>query len=401
MQFTAKIPDVGEISQKVGEIGQIDVKMDAIAKRLEDQVITKEFNVNQVDMDNAQKKKVQDLMKNANCQKLAWNYRVHAVNGIICAEKEINIWIRGQNGRWKRIHHVLDDLTCTVLTAEHKQPSDPDNYVSVDEKGVIQFKGGYLKIEDPGLIKPLANTDVNLGDKKIASKFWLDCKPLPDSYDPMEGKASGQPKLETTDVSQFSPEINPDPAGKNIHLEVEFESERRGVANDTVEDSPQQAAYGAYENLLFHPIFFFPQNSNDPKQGGEPYGQIYFGESIHDNQHIPYWGISHSGTTTDRYELDESTLHQVIISHDANRKQNIGNTQEPYFEFFANSIGLKGETEIIGENHFFGKGERIFYVGYAPAKPEILSDGVQFKKIFRGGIRRIFFDPNSTCPTCH
>lgn len=347
------------------------------------------------------KKKLYDVMKNANCQKIAWNYRIHAINGKICAEKEINIWIRGQNGRWKRIHHVLDNLTCTVLTDEHQQPSNPDDYVCVDKKGIIQFKGGYLKIEDNGLIEPLANTDIWRGDEKIISKFWLDCEPLSDSYDSMEGKGSGQPKPKRADVSQVPPRINPDPAGKNIHLEVEFESKRRGTAENTVNNSPQQSDFGAYENLLFHPIFYFPQNSDDlVVQSSLNYGQIYFGESIHDNEHVPYWGISHSGTIVNRYELDKPTLHQVIISHDANRKDNIGNIQEPYFEFFVNSIGLKGKTKITNENHFFGKGKRVFYVGYAPDKPSSLSNGVQFKEIFRGSIRRIFFDPHSTCPTC-
>jgi len=352
---------------------------------------------------NSQEIDLKKELNEADCRKLAWNYRIHAVNGRICAEKEINIWIK-KGTRWKRIHHIQCELKYTICIPDEDQPpSNPSEYVYVDEKGIIQFAGGYLEIEDIGLLEPLSNSgivDMVLGDEATASVFWLNCSRQPDYYDPMTGKigkhitmggASEDPELP---VDTFN---NPDPAGKNIHLEVEFESFRQSI-----DGSMERTESGAYRNLLFHPIFYLPQNSNDPNQGQEEYGQVYFGEWIQGNEHAPYWGIS-KNTSSVAYPYELHGLHQLVISQDADRKKENTNTKETYFEFFANSIGLKESFSSTGkESHFFGKGTRIFYVGYAPAPPAYQHRGsvIQSEPTFRGGIRRIFFDPNSQCPTC-
>jgi len=345
----------------------------------------------------SQKIYLQEVMKKADCRKLAWNYRIHAVNGRICAEKEISIWIK-KGTHWKRIHHIQCELKYTIrIPADEDQPpSNSSKYVYVDEKGIIQFAGGYLEIEDIGLLEPLKNTDINLGDEAMASVFWLNCSEQPDGYDPMTQKVLKRIETGVDDTDTFN---SPDPAGKNIHLEVEFESFRQNIEGDI-----QHTESGAYKNMLFHPIFYLPQNSNDLDQGQEKYGQVYFGEWVQGDEHIPYWGIANeTGSIIYPYELHG--LHQLIVSQDADRKEKITNVKEPYFEFFTNSIGLKESKKLssVKEPYYFGKGTRIFYVGYAPKEPAYVhtDSAVQFEKTFRGGIRRIFFDPNVHCSGCH
>jgi len=338
-------------------------------------------------MNNSSKVPVLKRINAVECRKLAWNYHIHVVNGEIIVEKEINLWVRSDDGRkWSRIYHnctPLEWFNCyyenDVLETKLKEYN---SHLFVN-RDVIQFNGGYLKIQDTGLFEHL-NARTNLSSTsqspEFVSKLFSGCTPE---------------KLGTSDTGRQ------EPIGRNIYLEAEVDLD--------ISD----------EKLVF-PLFYLPQEN----PSSEKYGAVRLAvkrrmatkknEGVEDYENQLFWWISNKQyTESNPYELDG--MHSLTVSQDTNWLKAIDDIPHPdvslvYFEYYVNSIALNTILELktlpsdvpnkqvvnidthrdYVVQHKFGVGEKEFYVGY----------DLENSEVFRGKIRRIFFDPNASCPEC-
>lgn len=390
------------------------------------------------------KLKIRKRFDKADCSKLAWNYKLHVVNKEIVPEKEINLWIREGN-KWTRIYYdsfPLEWYNCDSSSGQ-KLLKKTNKHLFV-KKGAIHFAGGYLAIQDTDLLEHInEQTDLELKNKKeVFSKlFTEDCEPeypqiismtefLTNIFPQID--AVGRPEfdslpetLQTTykalqsqlEVETRSSAPNPwqnesaerqEPLGKNIHFEAEFDIR------------PSQQS--------FQPLFFYSQDDSSERKDR---GNIQLGiQQQAKGENSIFWEISHQRFRTNPYSL--SGKQYVVVSQDANWLQmpdmqtptsieeshsNQEKGPQAHFEFFVNSVALKTKYSLISlpfsqfvwrqmtkdvdknsyidrkVNHPLGIGQRVFFVGHRPQ--ENGESGT-----FQGSIRRIFFDPNASCPTC-
>lgn len=72
--------------------------------------------------------------------------------------------------------------------------------------------------------------------------------------------------------------------------------------------------------------------------------------------------------------------------------------KNPYFELLVDAIPLKLTSDPLKaiHEHWFDTQRKVFYVGYIPSPSEVALS----KDTFHGGLRRLVFDPNASCPGC-
>lgn len=401
--------------------------------------------VSETKTDRKQKKlEIRERFDKAACRKLAWSYTIRVVNKVIVSEKEINLWIREGN-IWTRLYYdsfPLDWRNCDSESGQKLLKQTNEQLFVQDDS--IQFAGGYLEIQDTDLFEHInCRTDLDLkNEKEIYSKLFTEnCEPeypqtvLPGEFltkilsqivglSRPELESLPEPLLSTYRALQLplpdatlSSTSNPwppklaerlEPLGKNIHVEAEF-------------DIPQSTK-------SFLPLFFFSQDDSD---NSTDRGNIQLGIQRQANgKDILFWEISHQEFRTNPYRLYGN--QRVVVSQDANWLQvpdtpipanleephrQSGGAPQAHFEFFVNSVALKTNYKIVllpiakvigrqiakrGDrdsyidrivNHPLAIGKRVFFVGYRP-----LENGES--ATFQGSLRRIFFDPNASCPTC-
>lgn len=339
-----------------------------------------------------EQKAIKEKMKK--CNKLAWNYHIHVVNGIIQATKEINIWIK-DGVTWERIYH--DSFCLGWTNCSFDKNGNPkrfykecNEYLFVDGDE-IQFNGGYLEIEDTGLIEHLdPRTDLvfdEIENGVLSKLFFDDCDP-----ETME--------IENLETGIIEKKNRLEPIGKNIHIEVEIE----------VEEEPENESE-------MRPVFYFPQNDKNPDASEQYYGAVYLTIGQTEKKNKIFWGISNMHRYSNPYIV--TGMHRLVVSQDTNWLKLRNDCRDndsvklSFFEYYVNSVPLKTDPTFARENylqfiansqgyiaennHSFGAGGRTFYVGN---NPEDENGTCKSRSVFRGKIKRIFFDPNSACDGC-
>lgn len=386
-------------------------------------------------MSNISKSTVTSATKTESQKSITWNYLIYVKNGDIHAEKEIRIW-KKKGSVWHCLEVVLKSISWEIGyfdEADKLQYTNDFNEKLFVNRDAIQFNGGFLKFDDPGLINPLENIGIELPDAPVSSSSWSN-KPNT-HYDPLSFSKLQSDCYETIEktlhdyvedplkefgldeeLSLERPKVRLNPVGRSFHIEIDLHSE------------PDQTK--------FQPILYFPMGDNNNKSYRQKtnneikeYGQIYAGVWSHQLSHLVYWKISfYPRYLCIPYQIDG--MHKLIISQDAN--WNISELRSDpnkptQFEFFANSIGLHlidsdPDPDLVFANnepaysasntYVFAPGERNFFVGIGQKTPALKSEDPTDENmplnpncpskvaLFKGKIKRIFFDPNSPCDGC-
>ncbi len=235
--------------------------------------------------------------------------------------------------------------------------------------GEIQLSDScYLAIDDPGLSNQAGQMGLNLEEKLATSESIIGVisKFLSD--------------VETGDIDhpQFQDRYY---VGENIMLSVDFLAEGDGM------------------NPLFHHEQFYSFVGSAPESGA-----IMAAERITDTLKAKaIWQVRREEPSVllrdESIEYDVSgqrnlTVRQGLVeagqscTYSDGRESTVG--QQPYFEFRLDSVEILGKA-CDGSSHLFSTGEVRFFVGYSPDfDPDTL----------QGSIKRIIFDPNSSCAGC-
>lgn len=283
----------------------------------------------------------------------------------ICVELETTTWIRPEKSPyiWHRKDRIIEPLTYRVcwLDQENKcikeldEVNTPVECSLYAQDGVIHFKQNhFLRIE--GLIPP-------------ANSIYPDLDPG------IERKTS---PYNHKDV--FS--------ARNIHTETIFEVSRKST--------PPK----------FSPLFYLDQETDDH---GICNHAVRFGEIYDLNYRQIYWQISgQHPIETEKFQIDGNCHEYMLtISQDKDRRLKIddsGMTEEKiqeeleklpvYFEFYADAVPLPmaklDSADDLIRKHIFDSTERLLYIGYDP----------ELNTTFEGSMRRLMFNPNSSCDNC-
>lgn len=385
-------------------------------------------------------KEIQEALKGAVCKRITWDYQIYAAENELKADKRIAIWARydpSDGPVWKRLCVITHELDWTGYhlkngTAVPLTLSKADQDLLKIVNNTIEFKGGFLKIKDPGLKKLIEPLGFDIGDvseselqtscrefnyktERIAARYeemfpWA----VSDYLEPLLSDGEpGQSILDKLKKAENNPVHLPLPPGRNIHIEVEFK--------DNGEEEKQ-------------PLFYFPQN--DDSGNCENLGVVFLGTS---NERRLYWTISNQYLVSDEFKLESGdNSHQISVSQDINWfSKQLAEDEKPYFEMMVDSIGLgisskpSGQKEIQRAakradarrtkqksgtqsnddqdvDHDFGTGPRTFWVGFVPHNPQYNCPGFptnqlrdEWKgRLFEGTIKRLYFDPNSSCSAC-
>jgi len=350
------------------------------------------------------------LQGSSDGRKITWRYHVGVANNNIQVEKEIRIWIK-QGAVWRCIANIIEPLGWTILYSKDGSPkSNYDNFERTNyfndrlfiNKDAIQFNGGFLEIDDPGIKARLESEfdGLTLTEDSVFSELWPNGIRYAYSKDALSWLEKTKFTIEdrnkiendligyVQDPSSFpepTSEINTmkplNPVAKSIHLEIDFFSEAQ---------SPK-----------FQPLFYFPQGV--PKsQDSEQEKIIYAGEWSDDETHLTYWKIGDDKNYLwTPYQFQG--MNRLTISQDANWTDvdERSGERNSYFEAYVGAIGLPSLTgERSAKNKYeFGTGPSKFYIG-AGLKHPLAVDGLSEIQLFQGKIKRVFFDPGIPCPEC-
>ena len=404
------------------------------------------------------KEEIKKAFEGAACTRITWDYQIYAAENELKADKRISIWARYDNDvapLWKRICVINCELNWKAYHIE-KGKKTALSFSKVDQEelkvvnNTIEFNGGFLEIEDPGLKDLLRPLGIPLLDT-AESQVDADCPPfvkkdnskktygqqhlnwqVSDNIKPLvideQRSLAEVPGLQKNSVvsQELDQAVVDDlvetandvahtlPPGRNIHIEVEF-----------WDDATKK----------MQPLFYFPQNDDDGKCGD--LGVVFLGTS---KDRRLFWTISNQYLISDRFELEsENNAHLISVSQDINwLSKQLGVDEKPYFEMMVDSIGLGTEFRLSGQeeslrkaarrsiirhankesdaqsiydleaDHDFGTGPRTFWVGFVPQNQQHKCAGFPTEdlgaswqgKFFKGTIKRLYFDPNSSCSAC-
>lgn len=369
---------------------------------------------------------------------ITWNYQIYVDNGDIRAEKEIRLWSK-QGAVWHCKEFIPITLSWEIGYYDQNNQLNYTHDFNENlfvNKDAIQFNGGFLKLNDPGLISPLGNIGISITDEPISSSLFPDY-PIttyhPHQFQNLRSNSSSDIErslLEYVEdpfdifglVTAQSPIAEPlvdrlNPVGRNFHLEVDFSPESK--------------------QKKFQPILYFPmgdnytqsylaKNTESNAPAPKDYGHIYAGVWSNELTHLAYWKIAdHPKYLCIPYQI--KGMHKLIVSqdatwHDTNWRKNPN--KKTKFEFFVNSIGLHlidsnrntvqdtSDIDSAPNTYVFAPRERSFFIGVGQKTPALNTEDPKDENkllnpddpaevsLFKGKIKRIFFDPNSACDGC-
>lgn len=268
-------------------------------------------------------------------------------------KKEVGLWGQDITGDWHRFLWQTFDLSDVKVVCN----KNSSNQIAELEKCQLHLENCYLEVVDPGLSIQAGEMGLDLDVKLLPTDPVAEVAPY---FDMIRTKIVGD------QYRQFIPEGKElYYVGENIRLEAEFSANGEGV----------------------HPVFYYPKYTG----GSVDPGNV----SVQEQYEIPskrraIWEVSPNTYDSDTYYLEDQ--HLLVMSQDQNVVLATGTFQpDRYFEFQVDTVPIH-IPEFDDVQHLFNTGREIFYIGH---NPDSESDGH-----FRGRIKRIMFDPHSSCGAC-
>lgn len=286
-------------------------------------------------------------------------------------KKEVSLWGQIDGGIWQRFLHCTFDLPVERICVQEN--SKECAYV---ENCQLYLDGCGLKVTDSGLSDQAGQMDLNLPEMLLPSdpvevikSFLLDVASgtVPDARLTSKGEFTEvQPRGQFEEVDGVLYYV-----GENIRLETEFTVDAPGV----------------------HPIFYYPKYSKVEEDSTE-LGNVSVQEEKPglESERMATWEVT--PLPPDTYESEPYLLrgsHQLVISQDQNFQVGTDYDPQRYFEFLVDTVPIR-QPEDDDTVHLFNTGLEHFYIGYFPRH--------ECDILLHGSIRRIMFDPHSSCYGC-
>lgn len=267
-------------------------------------------------------------------------------------------------------------------------------------KSTAQFNGGYLVVEDEGYESDLAA----LGLKHDGANAGVSEAVQVAVEEINRNNADFDLGLDSI-VRLFNAAV-----GRNIYLEAEYETGEEAIGNPTIFLFCQDDKVDGQENKT--------ENSGDCSHCDKDSNIVELKESFDNEYRQIEWRISEEGSNKKEFLTGDhgnksvafAGQHLVVINQDKDLiveelkrleedgaiDQEVANALnlQPYFEINIDAMPLNVINKYTTGKFPMPNGPICFFIGYNPyaANPD--------ETLFKGKLKRIVFDPNSTCAGC-
>jgi len=277
--------------------------------------------------------------------------RTHDSNGTVIDEKSAA-------RRWHRYLWKQIPLQVEIGAVNEEADYRAQDKISVED-GHIFFKGGYLRIFDPGLRRDVTDWGFELAHDRVQSDA---AKYIREAF--LEPVSAGDvPHRPDDPPSGWKPQFEKRNGaiaylGYNVRLETDI----------------------AVEADHRHPLFYYPQ---DPT--GKTVEAVSLNVVTQSARHELQWSIAQRSASREYFSTGP---HQIVINQQPSLGQNAAAVVNDTFSFLVDAVPLGGGQS--DDSYRFSTEGNIFYVGYSSGAVTSL----------RGYVRRIVFDPNASCLGC-